>query len=107
MQQAPPRTTARLLLSSIQVEATAATQAVAVLGDSITDGAGASLGRDTRWPDVLAERLAPHGVAVINAGISGARLLADGMGSNALARLERDVLAPAGRAHGDRVIGYQ
>ncbi|WP_308924232.1 SGNH/GDSL hydrolase family protein [Janthinobacterium sp. J1-1] len=89
-------TTARLLLSSIQVEATAATQAVAVLGDSITDGAGASLGRDTRWPDVLAERLAPHGVAVINAGISGARLLADGMGSNALARLERDVLGQPG-----------
>lgn len=89
-------TTARLLLSSIQVEATAATQAVAVIGDSITDGAGASLGRDTRWPDVLAERLAPHGVAVINAGISGARLLADGMGSNALARLERDVLGQPG-----------
>ena len=89
-------TTARLLLSSIQVEATAATQAVAVIGDSITDGAGASLGRDTRWPDVLAERLAPQGVAVINAGISGARLLADGMGSNALARLERDVLGQPG-----------
>ena len=89
-------TTARLLLSSIQVEAAAATQAVAVLGDSITDGAGASLGRDTRWPDMLAERLAPQGVAVINAGISGARLLADGMGSNALARLERDVLGQPG-----------
>ena len=89
-------TTARLLLSSIQVEATAAAQAVAVIGDSITDGAGASLGRDTRWPDVLAERLAPQGVAVINAGISGARLLAGGMGSNALARLERDVLAQPG-----------
>ncbi len=89
-------TTARLLLSSIQVEASTATQAVAVLGDSITDGAGASLGRDTRWPDLLAERLAPHGVAVINAGISGARLLADGMGANALARLERDVLAQPG-----------
>lgn len=89
-------TTARLLLSSIEVEPTTAAQAVAVLGDSITDGAGASLGRDTRWPDVLAERLAPHGVAVINAGISGARLLADGMGSNALARLERDVLGQPG-----------
>lgn len=89
-------TTARLLLSSIEVETTAAKQAVAVLGDSISDGAGASLGRDTRWPDALAERLAPHGVAVINTGISGARLLADGMGSNALARFERDVLAQPG-----------
>ncbi|UQV46753.1 SGNH/GDSL hydrolase family protein [Janthinobacterium lividum] len=89
-------TTARLLLSAIQVEAAPAAQAVAILGDSITDGASASLGKDTRWPDVLAERLAPHGVAVINAGISGARLLADGMGDNALARFERDVLAQPG-----------
>lgn len=89
-------TTVRLLLSSIEVETTTAAQAVAVLGDSITDGAGASLGGDTRWPDVLAERLAPHGMAVINAGISGARLLADGMGSKALARLERDVLGQPG-----------
>lgn len=90
-------TTARLLLSAIQVEKVEpSAQAVAILGDSITDGASASLGRDTRWPDALAERLAPHGVAVLNAGISGARLLADGMGGNALARFERDVLAQPG-----------
>ena len=89
-------TTARLLLSSIQVEAVAGAPAVAILGDSITDGASASLGGDTRWPDVLAERLAPHGVAVLNAGISGARLLADGMGENAVARFGRDVLDQPG-----------
>ena len=96
-QQAGVRTTTtRLLLSAIQVEAAEGTQAVAILGDSITDGASASLGRDTRWPDVLAERLAPHGVAVINAGISGARLLSDGIGEKALARFARDVLAQPG-----------
>ena len=89
-------TTARLLLSSIQVEAVEGAPAVAILGDSITDGASASLGGDTRWPDVLAERLAPHGVAVLNAGISGARLLADGMGENAVARFGRDVLDQPG-----------
>jgi lysophospholipase L1-like esterase len=92
-------TTARPLLASIQVEAAPATQparAVAVIGDSITDGATASLDGNRRWPDFLAERLAPHGVAVVNAGISGARLLSDGMGVNALARLERDVLAQPG-----------
>ncbi|WP_257620223.1 SGNH/GDSL hydrolase family protein [Janthinobacterium sp. NKUCC08_JDC] len=89
-------TTARLLLSAIQVEAAAGAQAVAILGDSISDGASASLGMDARWPDFLAKRLAPHGVAVINAGISGARLLSDGMGDNALARFERDVLAQPG-----------
>ena len=89
-------TTARLLLSAIEVEAAPGAQAVAILGDSITDGASASLGMDARWPDFLAERLAPQGVAVINAGISGARLLSDGMGENALARFERDVLAQPG-----------
>lgn len=92
-------TTARVLLSAIQVEAAPGAQGaqtVAILGDSITDGATASLGMDARWPDFLARRLAPHGVAVINAGISGARLLSDGMGDNALARFERDVLAQPG-----------
>lgn len=89
-------TTARLLLSAIEVEAAAGAQAVAILGDSITDGASASLGMDARWPDFLAERLAPQGVAVINAGISGGRLLSDGMGENALARFGRDVLAQPG-----------
>ncbi|QHJ01444.1 SGNH/GDSL hydrolase family protein [Xylophilus rhododendri] len=89
-------TTARPLLSAVQVENTQAAGAVAVMGDSITDGATASLDQDHRWPDYLAARLAPHGVAVVNAGISGARLLSDGMGANALARLDRDVLAQPG-----------
>src|SRR5690606_7510168 len=77
--------TARLLLTGIEVEATAPAHAVAIVGDSITDGNMASLDADTRWPDFLAERLAPHGVAVVNAGISGARLLSDGMGVNGVA----------------------
>lgn len=89
-------TTARPLLTGVQVEAGSAARAVVVIGDSITDGATASLNKDSRWPDFLAARLAPHGVAVVNAGISGARLLSDGMGVNALARLERDVLAQPG-----------
>ena len=89
-------TTARLLLSAIEVEAAPGAQAVAILGDSITDGASASLGMDARWPDFLAARLAPQGVAVLNAGISGGRLLSDGMGENAVARFARDVLAQPG-----------
>lgn len=89
-------TTARLLLTGIQVDTGEGARAVAVIGDSITDGATASLDADSRWPDFLAKRLAPHGVAVLNAGISGARLLSDGMGVNALARLERDVLTQPG-----------
>ncbi|BDA82987.1 hypothetical protein Sa4125_05290 [Aureimonas sp. SA4125] len=85
--------TQRLFLSDILVDTPEAKGTVVVLGDSITDGAGATLGADTRWPDFLATRAAPRGIAVVNAGISGARLLSDRMGTNALARLDRDVLA--------------
>ncbi|KAF1004559.1 MAG: hypothetical protein GAK28_03936 [Luteibacter sp.] len=89
-------TTARPLLSGIQVETISTPRAVVVLGDSITDGASASLDKDRRWPDFLAARFAPRGIAVVNAGISGGRLLSDGMGVNALARLDRDVFAQPG-----------
>lgn len=85
-------TTARLFLTGIEVEAAASTRSVVVIGDSITDGASASLDQDQRWTDHLAARLAPRGVAVVNAGISGGRLLRDGMGESALARFPRDVL---------------
>lgn len=89
--------TTRTLLTGIEVEADQpAPQAVAVIGDSITDGNGASVDADSRWPDFLAARFDPLGVAVINAGISGARLLSDKMGANALARFERDVLDQPG-----------
>ncbi|MDT3720190.1 SGNH/GDSL hydrolase family protein [Pseudomonas oryzihabitans] len=91
-------TTARPLLAGVQVATATPRRSVVVIGDSITDGATASLDRDQRWPDVLAERLAPQGVAVVNAGISGARLLNDGMGVKALDRLDRDVLAQPGVA---------
>jgi lysophospholipase L1-like esterase len=86
-------TSARIFLSGIQVEAAAPAGAVVVIGDSITDGNGATIDANARWPDFLAARLAPRNVAVLNAGISGARLLGDRMGVNALARFDRDVLS--------------
>jgi lysophospholipase L1-like esterase len=77
--------------------------AVVALGDSITDGHGATTDGNDRWTDVLAARLqrstATRGLAVINAGIGGNRLLQDGLGPNALARLDRDVLARDGVRH--------
>jgi lysophospholipase L1-like esterase len=85
----------RLFLNAVLVESAAARTVVA-LGDSITDGNGSTPDADRRWPDFLARRLAPRGIGVANAGISGARLLADGMGVNALARFEQDVLAQPG-----------
>jgi lysophospholipase L1-like esterase len=86
----------RLFLSAVLVDATAGSHTVVALGDSITDGNGSTPDRDRRWPDLLARRLAPHGVAVANAGISGARLLRDGMGQRAIARFEHDVLGQPG-----------
>ncbi|WMJ00729.1 SGNH/GDSL hydrolase family protein [Pseudomonas chlororaphis subsp. aurantiaca] len=87
---------ARLFLSDILVDAPLDSRALVVLGDSITDGNGSTLDRNRRWPDFLALRLASEKVAVLNGGISGARLLEDGMGSSALKRFERDVLGKPG-----------
>ena len=98
-------TTARLFVTGIEVQAAAGARSVVVIGDSITDGATASLDRDQRWTDHLAERLAPRGVAVVNAGISGGRLLRDGMGESALERFQRDVLDQPGVASVIVLIG--
>ncbi len=86
-------TDTRVFLTGILVDAPAQAGSVVVLGDSITDGNGVTPDSDHRWPDFLAERLAPRNVAVLNAGISGGRMLSDRMGVNALARFERDVLS--------------
>ncbi|MBH1627387.1 SGNH/GDSL hydrolase family protein [Stenotrophomonas maltophilia] len=105
MLRAASSTTARLLLAGIEVEANASARSVVVIGDSITDGATASLDQDQRWTDHLAARQAPRGVAVVNAGISGNRLLSDGMGESALARFQRDALDQPGVASVIVLIG--
>lgn len=83
----------RIFLSGMLVETRRPTRTVVVFGDSISDGAGSTADTNRRWPDALAARLVERDVAVLNAGISGAQVLADGMGVNALARFDRDVLA--------------
>jgi lysophospholipase L1-like esterase len=83
-------------LAGIEVEAPATAGAVVTLGDSITDGHGATTNGNDRWPDKLAERLKGSGLSVLNEGIGGNRLLLDGLGPNALARFDRDVLAQPG-----------
>jgi len=71
-----------------------------VLGDSITDGRGSTTNKNDRWPNLLAQRLranpATANIAVLNQGLGGNRLLRDGLGPNALARFDRDVLAVPG-----------
>jgi lysophospholipase L1-like esterase len=88
--------TPRLFVSAVLSAGGGSGRVVAAFGDSITDGSSASLDLNQRWPDRLGERLAPHRVGAINAGISGNQLLKDGMGANAVARFERDVLSQPG-----------
>jgi lysophospholipase L1-like esterase len=100
----PPesQTVAWLLLARVEVAAPPAARVVAAFGDSITDGARSTLDTNSRWPDELARRLAARkgaGVAIVNAGISGNQVLADGAGTSALARFDRDVLMQTGVTH--------
>lgn len=88
------------LLSSVEVWTTPDAAALVVLGDSITDGRGSTTDRNNRWPNLLALRLhatdAGRDIAVLNQGAGGGRILRDGLGTAALARFDRDVLAPPG-----------
>ncbi len=87
-------------VTGIDVLAAPGVGSVVALGDSITDGHGATTNGNDRWTDVLAARLqgsaATRGIGVSNQGIGGNHLLIDGLGPNALARFDRDILAPAG-----------
>jgi len=73
---------------------------VVALGDSLTDGHATTTNGNNRWTDDLAERLQAspetQNIGVLNEGLGGNRLLRDGLGPNALARVDRDVLAQAG-----------
>ncbi|MGW7519216.1 SGNH/GDSL hydrolase family protein [Streptomyces sp. NPDC054796] len=93
-------------LTAVDVWTAETRGAVAVLGDSITDGITSSPGANRRWTDFLAERLrtergAPD-YSVLNGGISGNRVLVDGSryspnnGPSGLTRMERDVLSHTG-----------
>jgi lysophospholipase L1-like esterase len=87
-------------LSEVDVQTTPTAAAIVTLGDSITDGHAATTNGNTRWPDALAAHLqqspATQNIGVSNQGIGGNHLLTDGLGPNALARFDRDVLAAAG-----------
>ncbi|MFI6574793.1 GDSL-type esterase/lipase family protein [Nocardiopsis sp. NPDC050513] len=92
------------------LEVLGAPGAVAAVGDSLTDGVGATRGAHTRWPDVLSERLAAQpgipDLGVLNAGVAGNHVVSDpytGEGPAATAagvglrhRFQRDVLAQNG-----------
>ena len=87
-------------LSGVDVLASPGAASIVVLGDSITDGHASTTNGNDRWTDVLAERLqalaSTRSIGVLNQGIGGNHLLTDGLGPNALARVDRDVLAQTG-----------
>ena len=87
-------------ISAVDVLSGKGAASIVALGDSITDGHGATTNGNDRWTDVLAMRLQAsrqtRNVGVSNEGIGGNHLLTDGLGPNALARFDRDVLAQAG-----------
>jgi lysophospholipase L1-like esterase len=93
----------RPFVSGIEAAVVKKTKVVVTLGDSLTDGYGSTPGANHRWPDQLAERFGARKggtqVSVVNAAISGNRLLHDFIGPNALSRFDRDVLAQAGATH--------
>jgi lysophospholipase L1-like esterase len=89
-------------LVGVDVTNPAAAGVIVTLGNSITDGALSTRDANARWPNVLAERLLRSGEpprGVVNAGISGGRVLTYGAGPSALARFDRDVLAVPGVTH--------
>ncbi|MDX6362192.1 SGNH/GDSL hydrolase family protein [Streptomyces sp. NPDC058274] len=89
----------RFYVTGVDVLDPPARGAVVTFGDSITDGYGSTQGINHRWPDYLSDRLQKlppaRQLGVLNAGISGNRLLLDGgdFGVRALARLDEDVFS--------------
>ncbi|MGW1712742.1 SGNH/GDSL hydrolase family protein [Streptomyces sp. NPDC002156] len=93
-------------VTAVDVLSNQADGTVVVLGDSLTAGSTSSVGTNSRWPDVLADRL--HSAAesgsdvprysVVNQGIGGNRVLRHGgvgtpaPNASGLTRFGRDVL---------------
>lgn len=114
--------TSTLLIDSLDVQTSKPTRVLVTFGDSITDGAvpdpamplyssNHALGTDVRYPDFLARRMvaANMPVSVVNAGISGNRLLAPGLlpifGPSGLSRLQYDVIGVSGATDVLMLIG--
>ncbi|ATC31332.1 SGNH/GDSL hydrolase family protein [Caulobacter vibrioides] len=85
-------------IASIDVQSEKAS-AIVAFGDSITDGYGVQPNTNLRWTDGLIERLKGKNIAVLNLGIGGNRVLADGLGPSGVSRFDRDVLSQSGVTH--------
>ncbi|MBO7045151.1 MAG: SGNH/GDSL hydrolase family protein [Prevotella sp.] len=85
---------------ALEVEAPKKAGAVAILGNSITDGRGSTTNHQNRWADVLSRRLlgnkATRQVGVLNMGIGGNCVLGGGLGPAAVNRYQRDLFGQEG-----------
>lgn len=101
--EAPMVVSSYLFLKDVEVDSGKKSKAVVCFGDSITDGYGSTPETNRRYPDQFSGLLSATkhevNVAVLNAGISGNRLLQDGAGPKASDRFERDVLSQQGATH--------
>jgi lysophospholipase L1-like esterase len=88
------------LLGALEACSGPATAAAIILGDSLTDGRGSTTNGNDRWPDQLLDLMRSRGdtrgIALLNQGIGGNRVLRDGLGPSIVSRLDRDVLAVSG-----------
>lgn len=85
---------------ALDVDAPKKAGAVAILGNSITDGRGSTTNQQNRWADVLSRRLlgnkATRQVGVLNMGIGGNCVLGGGLGPAAVNRYQRDLFGQEG-----------
>ena len=104
----PVQTTTQswFLMTRVDVVGSRDASTIVALGDSITDGTRSTPDTNNRWPNRLAARLQEQGgsqkFGILDLGIAGNRVLTDALprvGINALARLDRDVLAQPGVTH--------
>jgi len=88
----------RPMVSEVDVRTDKASKVLVTLGDSITDGDVNVTTGERGWPGALARRLQTQSIAVVNAGISGNRLLQSMpmSGAAALDRFDHDVLSVPG-----------
>lgn len=76
------------------------TCAVAILGNSITDGRGSTTNKQNRWADNLSRALLANkstkDVAVLNLGIGGNCVIRGGLGPTGTKRFSRDIMKQSG-----------
>ena len=86
------------IISAIEIFSYKPKKVIACFGDSITDGAGSTVDKQNRWPDLLSKKLNSNrrnaNFGVINKGIEGTTLINQG-----IYRFHYDILGVKGISH--------